>query len=60
MRGHQDISFFKKFNACFVCFITITIQHGLKEWKKGELKLIDFKYQTVGGKSKIRRMGTTC
>jgi len=58
MRGHRDTSFFEKINACFVCFIAATIQHGLKEWKEGELKLTDFKYETAGGKSKIRRMGT--
>jgi len=60
MRGRQDTSFFEKMNACFICFIVAMIQHGLKKWKEGELKLTDFKYETAGGKSKIRRTRTTC
>jgi len=39
MKGRRDTSFFEKINLCFVCFIAATIQHGLKEWKEGELKL---------------------
>jgi len=60
MRGWQDTSFFEKINACFVCFIVAIIQHCLKGWEEGEVKLTDFTYETAGGKSKIRCMGTVC
>jgi len=60
MRDRQHTSFFEKINACFICFIAATIQHCHKEWKEGEVKLTDFKYEIAGGKSKIRRMGTVC
>jgi len=49
MRGRQDSSFFERINACFVCFLAATMQHCLKEWKEGEIRATDFKYETAGG-----------
>jgi len=58
MRGRQDSSFFEKINPCFICFLAAALQHCLKEWKEREIVIIDFKFKTAGGKSKMGRTRT--
>jgi len=58
MKGRWDSSFFEKINPCLICFLAAAIQYCLKEWKKREIVITDFKFKTASGKSKIGRTRT--
>jgi len=52
MRGNRNENFFDSINAVFVCFVAVTIQDCLKEWRTGKepTELVEFKYEIVAGK----------